>query len=188
MKTCNNCGAQVPDEKKFCGACGYKFTADETNSGGTQSQSQNYNYSQQNGQQNKSGGDFASKANAAFNSGADHTAEFDPQDIAANKIYGILACFGILFFIPLVAAPQSKYGKFFANQGLLLLLASFVCGIAVGIVNAIFAFLWFIFFVGSLISFIIGLIPFVLFIILLINAANGRAKELPFIGGITIIK
>ena len=180
MKTCKNCGAQVPDDKKFCGACGYKFT-DENG------QSQNNG----GGQQGQQGGtqDFASKAGAAFNSGTDHTAEFDPQDIAANKTYGIIACFGILFFVPLVAAPQSKYGKFFANQGLILLIASFaIISAVLGAISSIGSIFVIFGLISGLISFVLWLAPLVLFVMLLINAVNGKAKELPFIGKFTLIK
>jgi Predicted membrane protein len=196
MKNCTNCGAQVPDDKKFCGACGYKFTEEDEQSQSqsqSKSQSQNYTYgqqgqSQQGGAQNDKWQDYANKAGAAFSSGADHTSEFDPKDIAANKTYAILACFGILFFIPLVAIPQSRYGKFCANQGLLLLITYFAFGIVTSIISTIFNFLWFLSFVGVLVNMVLWIIPFVLFIILIVNAANGKAKELPIIGRYTIIK
>lgn len=180
MKTCKNCGAQVPDEKKYCGACGYRFDQENANSN----------------QQSQFGGsqDFSRMTGNIFTDGADHTSEFDPQDIAANKIYGIIACFGILFFVPLVAAPQSRYGKFFANQGLLLLITSAIASVASSFISAIFNTLGmlgsiFVLFsvIGVLLSVVIGLIPFVLFIIMLINAASGRAKELPIIGRFTLI-
>ena len=127
-----------------------------------------------------------------FGSGQDRTSEFDPADIAANKIYGILACFGILFFIPLVAAPQSKYARFYANQGLMLFILSIVVGIVAGIVWSIFTFLGAFFILFLLIGFIVAgvlyLIPFVLFVLMLINAIGGKAYELPFIGKYTLIK
>ena len=52
----------------------------------------------------------------------DHTMEFDTQDAQDAKIWSVLAYFGILFFLPLVAVPNSAYGKFHANQGLILLI------------------------------------------------------------------
>lgn len=55
----------------------------------------------------------------------DHTMEFDTQDAQDAKIWSVLAYFGILFFLPLVAVPNSAYGKFHANQGLILLI--FLC-------------------------------------------------------------
>lgn len=178
MKTCKNCGAQVPDEKKYCGACGYRFNEENA-----------YSNSQS---QYGGGQDFSRMAGNLFTDGADRTSEFDPQDIAANKIYAIIACFGILFFVPLVAAPQSRYGRFFANQSLLLLIAAAVISVASGIISTIFNVLGIVFFLfsilGALISAVLMIIPFVLFIILLINAASSRAKELPVIGKYTLIQ
>ena len=52
----------------------------------------------------------------------DHTMEFDTQDAQDAKIWSVLAYFGILFFLPLVAVPNSAYGKFHASQGLILLI------------------------------------------------------------------
>ena len=59
----------------------------------------------------------------------DRTMEFDTQDTQDAKIWSILAYFGILFFLPLVCAPQSRFGRFHANQGLILLLTSLILGI-----------------------------------------------------------
>lgn len=48
-------------------------------------------------------------------------ARFPYSDYSANRIPG---GFGyILFFLPLLLCPQSRYGRFCANQGLLGLLA-----------------------------------------------------------------
>ncbi|MGI6202912.1 MAG: zinc-ribbon domain-containing protein [Eubacteriales bacterium] len=171
MKTCTKCGAQMPDETKFCGACGSKF-ADETS-------------------QSQSGG--AQESSAKFGRYfTDRTSEFDPQDVAANKTYAILACFGILFFIPLVASPQSKFARFYANQGLLLLIFSVVFGIAVNIIYAVFSFLGVIFIlfwlIGALVSGLLWIVPFAMFIVLLVNAIGGKAIEIPIIGKYTLIR
>lgn len=40
---------------------------------------------------------------------------FEAEDIEKNKVLSAVAY--LLFFIPLLAAPDSKYGKFHANQG-----------------------------------------------------------------------
>ena len=74
----------------------------------------------------------------------DRTAEFDTQDIQDAKVWSILAYFGILFFLPLVCAPQSRFGRFHANQGLVLL----ICSLALAVVS------W-------ILSFIVGWIPFI---------------------------
>lgn len=105
--------------------------------------------------------------------------EFDPADIEKNKAMAGLAY--ILFFLPLIACPDSKFGKFHANQGLLLLITNVV----VAIVNVILGFIPFI---GWLIGFLLWIGCVALFVMGLINGFTGKAKELPLIGKIRIIK
>lgn len=93
----------------------------------------------------------------------------------------VLAYIGILFLIPLLAAPNSKYARFHANQGLVL----FIVDIAVGIVSTI---LLFIPIVGAIIGGLLGLAIFIFLIMGIVNAASGKAKELPLIGKIRILK
>jgi uncharacterized membrane protein len=104
----------------------------------------------------------------------------DAKDVADNKVFAILAYFGILFLIPLLAAKESPFARFHTNQGLILFLAN----IAV----------WIIVVVLGLISYVLGLIGsilylglFILFILGVINAAKGEMKELPLIGTFKLI-
>ncbi|MDR1454993.1 MAG: DUF4870 domain-containing protein [Tannerella sp.] len=105
----------------------------------------------------------------------------DAKDVAENKVFAILAYFGILFLIPLFAAKESPFARFHTNQGLNL----FLTQIAV----------WIIVLILSLISSILGMIGsilylgmFILFILGVINAAKGEMKELPLIGKFRLIK
>ena len=41
----------------------------------------------------------------------------DPNDVQSNKVMAILAYFGILFLIPLLAAKESAYARYHTNQG-----------------------------------------------------------------------
>ena len=68
----------------------------------------------------------------------DHTMEFDTQDAQDAKIWSVLAYFGILFFLPLVAVPNSAYGKFHANQGLILMIFYVTLTVASWLVKAVF--------------------------------------------------
>lgn len=115
---------------------------------------------------------------------SDSTASFDQQDINNNKGMAILAYLSWLVIVPLIAAPQSRFARFHANQGLVLAISSTIWGILTSIIAIIP-------FVGWVISMIMGLasIAFLVFMIMgIINAANGEAKELPLIGKFTIIK
>ena len=117
----------------------------------------------------------------------DKTAEFDPQDINQNKVMAILAYFGILFLVPLLAAKDSKFAKFHANQGIIL----FICEIAACIVTFFLAFIFGLIkigWLGSLLGDLLYLACGILAILGIINAANGKAKELPLIGKFNILK
>ncbi len=107
----------------------------------------------------------------------DTTDQYAPEDIQANKGAAIAACFGFLFWIPLVAAKDSPFAKYYANQGLIFFITGFVLGIASGIVS------W-LPFIGWILSLAISLVDLGMFIFLLVNAANGKAKELPIVGGL----
>lgn len=114
---------------------------------------------------------------------------FNTEDVKQNKVFGILAYFGILFLVPLLAAPDSQYAKFHANQGIVLFIADIILGVCIGILSAIFAFIpifgWI---MASLISAAIGIIILVMVILGIVNACSGEPKKLPVIGGITILK
>jgi uncharacterized membrane protein len=101
---------------------------------------------------------------------------FSAEDIEKNKVISALAY--ILFFLPLVVCPESSFGKFHANQGLLLLIVGFAGSIVLGIIPVIG---WIILPLFSLIVFIFGIMG-------LIGALNGKAKELPIIGKYRIMK
>ena len=70
----------------------------------------------------------------------------DPADVEKNKVFGVLAYLGILFLVPLLAAKDSRFAMYHANQGLVL----FLFGVAVGIVIAIPVLGWIIAPIGGL--------------------------------------
>ena len=117
----------------------------------------------------------------------DTTAEYTQEDINNNKIMAILAY--IIFLVPLFAAKDSKFARFHTNQGLVLFICDIVVMIVLGIVTAIIAFIPV---VGLILSGIIcAVIPIVLLvfhILGIVNAAQGKAKELPIIGKFKILK
>ncbi|WP_461206849.1 DUF4870 domain-containing protein [Clostridium sp. DL1XJH146] len=98
-------------------------------------------------------------------------------DAVDNKWVSVLAYF--LFFLPLIIAKDSEFGKFHANQGLNLLLL----GIAVSVVGTIIPIIgWFIIIpVGCILCLVFGIMG-------IVNAINGKMKELPLIGRIKLIK
>jgi uncharacterized membrane protein len=119
-------------------------------------------------------------------------AQIHPQDAAQdaekNKTMAVLAY--ILFFIPLLTGEykNSPFLKFHTNQGTVLFIAAVIYGIAYGILSIILAFIPII---GWILILLLGLLSlgFVVFCIIgILNAVNGKLKELPIIGKMSIIK
>lgn len=101
---------------------------------------------------------------------------YDPADIEKNKTIAGLAY--IIFFLPLIACPDSPFGRFHANQALLL----WILGAGGSIILTIIPI------IGWIILPLFGIFVFVLAIMGLINGLNGKAKELPLIGKFRLIK
>lgn len=121
----------------------------------------------------------------AMNNTADSTNEFDPKDIEQNKVMAVLAYLGILVLVPIFAAKESKFARFHANQGLILCIIGIILYLLVQVLLVISVKLAAIF---GIFMWIIDLGILVLAIIGIINAAKGRAKELPLVGNYRILK
>lgn len=115
----------------------------------------------------------------------------DPADIEKNKVMAVLAYLGILVLVPILAAKDSKFARYHANQGLILFITWIAVMVVVGCPLTLFQIFVHIKFLGCCLD----LVPFALFIGLLvlaimgiINAVNGVMKPLPVIGSYTILK
>ena len=121
----------------------------------------------------------------------DTTYEYLPEDINKSKIFAVLAYISWFFFIPLLAVPKSGFGRYHANQGLLLTVLSVVLTaserILLGVVRASSINIAVIIII-SVVFLIITVAILALRIVGIMNAVNGRARELPFIGSVKIIK
>lgn len=116
-----------------------------------------------------------------------NTKTFEEEDIKQNKTMAGLAY--ILFFIPLIACKDSKFGRFHANQGLLLLILSVLGYVVISVLTTILATItWRLFAFISLLYSLYGLFILALAIYGLVNGLNGKAKELPVIGKFRIIQ
>lgn len=164
---CKECGKQVGDEMKFCDGCGTPLT---------QISGENpVNTPPPVYQQNEA----PTQPPPVNPQGPVNT---PPSSTDSNKIVYMLAYLGVLFFLPLVVNPVTPTGKFHANQGLLLLIASVACSIAISILTAIL-------FVFAFLSWILNLAILALAIYGMVNAYNEKEIPLPVIGNLfTIIK
>ncbi|MBS0630649.1 MAG: hypothetical protein JSS11_01950 [Verrucomicrobia bacterium] len=98
---------------------------------------------------------------------------FDSADVEKNKAFAVISYLWILFLIPLLAAKDSKFARFHAYQGLTLFLATLVVGVIVRLLPYNLSGLEWLLDLGLLVLAILGIV----------NAAQGRGRPLPVIGG-----
>ena len=121
------------------------------------------------------------------------------MDISDNKVFALLSYIGILVLVPLIAAPKSKFARFHANQGLVLLIGEVaygtVRGVLLGVLKllrqiTIFSGALFgpVYWVVNILTGVLSLAFLVFAIVGIINAAQGKAKELPVISKFKILK
>lgn len=118
----------------------------------------------------------------------DTTSSYQESDIADNKVMAVLSYLWILVLIPILAAPNSPYARFHASQGLTLLLVDIAWGVVSGILSFILGFIPVINLLWGIIVWLVGIALFVMTILGIVNAVQGKAKELPLIGSIRILK
>ena len=115
----------------------------------------------------------------------DLTDEYAPEDIEKNKIISAIATIPFIFWLPLVVNGDSKFGKFYANQGLILTVLCVVLSIISDVAGRV---LWMIPLLGHILSSLLALIVVLIvmgeWLFLLVYALQGKAKEMPFIGNI----
>ena len=165
MAFCASCGSHLDDGTKFCPSCGAAFEAANTNN--------------------------STNTNPQINI-VDSTGQYDAADIEQNKVICAVSYISILFFLPLVACPNSRFGKFHANQALILLIASAIIGAAGGIAGGIIWALPLIpdalkNIVTGALNLVVSLAPTAGMIFGIVTAAQGKAKEIPFIGKFNLI-
>ena len=170
MAVCSKCGIQVEDSVKFCPVCGQEIEAS-----------------------------FIGKVKG-LNDTEDQTGEFETQDIEENKWISLLSYLGPLVFIPMFVKKNSRFARYHANQGLVLFITEGVYSIITGIIMAVLrtafpvrftGYTWTRGFVYNSINTVFSLasLVFVLLAVLgIINVVKGKAKDLPVIGKIRLIR
>ena len=122
---------------------------------------------------------------AALNDTPDTTADYDREDINKNRAMAILAYIGPLVFIPMFAAKNSKFARFHVNQGFML----FLVWASLSVLSTFFNLIYLPRFLDVLIQLSLWAVSIpatVINVIGIVNAARGKAKELPIIGKIRI--
>lgn len=178
MSFCTKCGTEIKEEASFCANCGAPVNGENS-----QTKAESF-------------GTSADGFNAAvnqFTETTDRTAEFEATDISNNKVYAVLSYIGFLVLVPLIAAPNSKFARFHANQGLVLLIGEVAYNIVRNVLLFVLSAVLFgpariLYTVVKAVTGILSLAFAVLSILGIINAAQGRAKDLPVVGKIHLLK
>ncbi len=173
MTNCVKCSTGIGDGIKFCPTCGEAVEM-------SPAASPEVNQAPKE--------DVIGERLRQFNDTKDETEGFEKTDIESNKVMAVFAYLGLCALIPLFAAKKSPYARYHTNQGLVLFLAEIAYSIAYGILNSILlAISWRLAFISSILG-VVGIVFLVLCLIGIINALNGKAKELPVIGKIRLLK
>jgi len=99
------------------------------------------------------------------------------KEVEEGIVWAIIGYLGILFLVPLLAKKDNKFALYHAKQGLVL----FIAEIIIWVVAVVLAFIPII---GWIIALVLWILLLVMFIMGIVNAATGKYKALPIIGGI----
>ena len=164
MAKCRFCGEELENGAAFCSNCGGKVEADANS--------------------DRSFSDEVNDKINEFTNTADTTSEYTTDDINSNKIMAVLSYLGILVLVPVFAAKNSPFARFHANQGIVLAISEIVINLVISVLSGFPAIGWLFTLIGGIAD-----VAFLVFVIIgIINAVNGKAKELPVIGKIRILK
>lgn len=108
----------------------------------------------------------------------DTTAQYSQEDIDRNRVQALLAYLSWLVLIPLFTARESPFVRFHCNQGLVLALTELVTLAVLGILGGLPLIGWIFRIAGT----VIGIVCTLLALFGIIQAIQGKAKELPLIG------
>ena len=109
----------------------------------------------------------------------------DPQDAEQNKVMGILAYIGLLCLVPIFAAKESKFAQFHANQGLVLAIAEIASSVVFGSILSRIPYIGWLF---GIVGWGVSVAALVFAVMGIVDVCGGKAKALPIIGTIKILK
>ena len=106
---------------------------------------------------------------------ADTDPQFDPQDVADNKMLAMLG-YLTMGVLPMLGARNSAYAMHHTNQALWIFIGSLLCGL----ICIIPILGWILAAVGSIFLVVCEIIG-------IVRALNGSGKYLPFVKGLPVI-
>jgi uncharacterized membrane protein len=192
-RDCKYCVAYISDMVNMCPACGKRVrpektpeydtynkkssarTGDYSATGASASAKQEQKRTEWKAEEKYSytyNYETAKSPSAASRPGAD--AE---TDAGTDKLLALLCYLGPLFLIPYLTRRDSDFIRFHSNQGLLLLIADIVIGLAS-----------LLFIIGGIVGAVGRVFIIICFIKGIISVLGGKKEPLPVIGNITLLK
>ena len=178
MAFCSKCGFELKEKVKFCPNCGNEID------------------------QEKNKNEYESKIVNCIKKildTKDSTKDFTKKDIKDNMGFALVSYLSILAFIPYFLGKSSKFVQYHAKQGMNLLIvtasytvfSNLLCLIRIGRVSTYLGTYvveritpWWI-----TLPVVIGWLCLILITVVgIVNVSKGRAKELPIIGKLKIVK
>ena len=197
MRTCPKCGSYLPDGKVLCPACGRLIigVSDSARDSIRAERARTHTRIQDADSEVKRDAWLSPKQKNPYQG---HTYEqhksHDPRSkdyykpkyetsatnlpVGTRNLICAAAYFGIFFVLPLFLLPNTREGKFHANQGLVLMVFNILMGVLMGILVGIF---------GEVAS-VLAALPPLLMVYGAANALKGNMNELPLIGKIQLLK
>ena len=169
MNFCKNCGTVIPNGQTQCPNCGtpLEMTTQQKFS--------------------EVGSELKSTAVNMLDACEDHTDEFDVNDVQQNRGIAVISYVSWLCLIPIIKGT-TPYTKFHANQGLTLAVLGTGVSIVLGLLRLLLGGIFPLGTIVRILSFIVRAILALYMILGIVNAVNDKAKELPFIGKINLLK
>ncbi len=165
MAFCNVCGQQVAEGTAVCPNCGNQLIAPT-------------------GAPMQGAKDFIGTVLKSD----DHTAAYNPADIKNGTLMAVLAYLGWLLLIPLFVEKKNAFVRFHVNQGLILAILGTAYSFVSWVITTLLGLIWGV--LATIAGVLLGigsLVLFVAMVIGIINAATGKAKELPYVGQYRIL-
>jgi uncharacterized membrane protein len=103
----------------------------------------------------------------------------EPGDVEKNKVMALLSYLGILVLVPILAAKDSPFAKYHANQGLILVIAEIGLFVIFGCFSFVIAWIPYIHCCAIVPIPLLGLACVAYAIMGILNAVNGKMKPLP---------
>ena len=113
----------------------------------------------------------------------DDDRQFTQEDMAKNKTPAAVGY--LVFFVPLIFCPDSRLGRYCANQGLIVMIVHILLGMLFSILGGIPLVGWLFQLIGRLAALAVMVVSLLCMLQLM---TNDKAVELPYIGSFRILR